>query len=121
MKLAQVREGLSATWKSQTYIGEQLPCLSWAVTSGLCVRNVSDSLCCGNGLGGELIGCREPRKEGFSVVHGRDYAYLSERLRERNGVPRHPLHSCHTQHKPLFSVMGLCEDEFGTIPSSESL
>lgn len=65
------------------------------MTLGLCVRNVFDSFCCGNGLGGELIGCREFRKEGFLVVYGRDYVYLSERLRERNRVLRYFFYLCY--------------------------
>lgn len=62
------------------YIREQLLCLSRVVTwSGFCLlkKNVSDSLCNENGFGGDFIGCRETRKEGFAAVHERDCTRVS--------------------------------------------
>lgn len=53
-------------------VKEQLPCLS-DVVRFLFLKNVSDSLCCGT-FEGDLIVCRETRKEGSAVVHARDYA-----------------------------------------------
>lgn len=61
------------------YISEQLLCLSRVVVwSGFCLlKKVSDSLCSENGFGGDFIGCRETRKEGFAAVHERDCTHVS--------------------------------------------
>lgn len=40
-------------------------------------KNVSDSLCNENGFGGDFIGCRETRKEGFAAVHEKDCTRVS--------------------------------------------
>lgn len=77
------------------------------------LKNVSDSLCCGNAFGGDLNICRETRKYTSAVVYARDY--MSELEVESDEVTVKASLLLSPTSRIISSVMGLSESKFDMV------